>query len=349
MRSPRSKRKRPVNSALIFQAPWQLRLERRALPEPGPSDVLVRIRATGVCGTDLGIVRGEYAARRGVILGHESAGEVVRCGSEVAGLRRGDRVVIDPTYYCGYCRMCRSDRPNHCESKAERESGVSQDGTFAHYYCTDQRFVHRIADHLSYAAASLTEPLSCALTGLEQLRLRADMDTAVVGAGPMGMLYCHALAARGFVGTLIEAAPGRLALCRERLPPGWRLASIATEGADALDLIVDTSGAATAWALRSLRRGGQLLTIGLSGTACEVQPALLADRSLRIVGSIDSLGTFALALRLIETGVIAADRLVSDELPLERYEEGFALLGMDLRAQCRQPERIRALKVVLTS
>lgn len=338
-----------LNSALVFHEPWRLRLEQRASPQPGADEVLVRIRATGVCGTDLGIVRGEYAARRGVVLGHESAGDVVSVGAAVDSVRPGDRVVIDPTYYCGYCRMCRSQRSNHCSAKSERESGVSQDGTFAHYYCTGQRFVHRIADHVSYAEASLTEPLSCALTGLEQLRLRADLDTAVVGAGPMGMLYCHALAARGFSGRVIETAPGRLSLCRERLPAGWQLQEAPDAAAEVLDLIVDTSGSATAWALRSLRRGGQLLTIGLSGTACAINPAWLADRSLSIVGSIDSLGTFALARRLIESGVIPAARLVSDQLPLEQYEDGFALLGMDLRQQRRLPQQIRALKVVLTS
>ncbi|MFC5489567.1 zinc-dependent alcohol dehydrogenase [Dokdonella soli] len=311
--------------------------------------MLVRIRATGICGTDLGIVRGEYQARPGVVLGHESAGEVARVGRAVRAVRPGDRVVIDPTFFCGYCRMCRSLRPNHCESKAERESGVSQDGTFAHYYCTDERFVHRIADQVSFAEASLTEPLSCALTGLEQLRLRADMDTVVAGAGPMGMLYCYALAARGFVGTMIEQSTGRLALCRRLLPSGWQISPTPDEVADSLDLVVDTTGAATSWALRSLRRGGQLLTIGLNSTRCELQPALLADRSLSIVGSIDSIGTFSLARMMIDTGSIPAQQLVTNELPLDQYEQGFALLGMDLHKRQRSLGEIRALKVVLTS
>jgi threonine dehydrogenase-like Zn-dependent dehydrogenase len=337
-------------NALIFHGPWDLRLERRPPPiAPGPSEVLVRIRATGICGTDLGIVRGEYPARPGIVLGHESAGEVVDVGSEVRDLRAGDRVVVDPTYFCGHCRMCRTERPNHCEQKAERESGVSQDGTFAHHYRTDQRFVHRIADHVSYAEASLAEPLSCALTGLSKLHLRADMDTVVVGAGPMGMLYCHALAARGFTGDVIERSPGRLALCRDLLPDGWRMAADIEAEHDTLDLVVDTSGAATGFALRSLRRGGQLLTIGLTGIEHALQPSLLADRSLSIVGSIDSIGTFALARRMIETGAVPVRRLITHEMPLGDYAAGFSLLGMDLHERRRSLQEIRGLKVVLTS
>lgn len=127
--------------ALVYKSAWDVALEERPVPEiKKDNDVLVRIRATGVCGTDLGIISGKYHAVPSTILGHESAGDVIAVGSAVSSLQPGDRVVIDPTYYCGQCEMCRTGRQNHCTHKAVTETGVSADGTFTDYYVTEDRF-----------------------------------------------------------------------------------------------------------------------------------------------------------------------------------------------------------------
>lgn len=340
----------PMNMTLVYRDPWDLRIEERPRPVPRtPRDVVVRVRATGICGTDIGIVRGAYQARPGVVIGHESAGEVAEVGAAVTTLAPGDRVVIDPTFHCGACPMCRSERPNHCEMKSVSEAGVSADGTFAHYFVTEDRFLHKIAAHVGFAEASLTEPLSCVLTGLNQLRLRPDMTTLVAGGGPMGALYSLALAARGFTGTLVEHAPERRKRLAHALPRGWIVAERLVPRPNSLDLVVDTTGTALSWALPALRRGGQVLMVGLTGEDTPVSPALLADRSLSIVGSIDSIGTFALANHMIATGVIPVRALISHVWPLERFDEAFAAVGLDLAARNRTAASINAVKVVLTS
>src|SRR5262245_42130213 len=89
-----------------------------------PNDVLIRVAATGICGTDLGIATGQYAATQGVILGHEFSGTVVATGDDVKNVRPGDRVFVDPTFFCGQCDQCTSGRPNHCEAKSSTETGV---------------------------------------------------------------------------------------------------------------------------------------------------------------------------------------------------------------------------------
>src|SRR5690606_9691444 len=131
-------------------------------------------------------------------------GVVHSVGPAAADLRPGDRVVLDPTYACLHCRMCTTGRPNHCMRKDGTECGVSADGMFRGLHRIQRRFVHRIPDHLDFTAAALTEPLSCTLTGVQQLVLRTDHVAAVVGGGPMGLLYAHALAVRGLRGTLVE-------------------------------------------------------------------------------------------------------------------------------------------------
>lgn len=330
---------------LVYRSSWDVAVEDVEEPgSPKGSDVLVRIRATGICGTDIGIVSGAYAARAPVILGHESAGQVVAVGDDVRDLGPGDRVVIDPTYYCGFCLMCRTDRQNHCERKSETETGVSRDGTFAAYYTTEERFLYRFADDLSYEEAALTEPLSCVLTGVAQLRLRNDLRTVVIGAGPIGILYAHALSLSGIDGVLVEIADARLALAQQAMPIRWRTDRTIPAG-DA-DLIVDTTGAATEQSIATLARRGQLLSVGLRAGTAKIDMLHVADRSLTILGSIDSLGTFSAALRLIERRALPAARIVTDQLDLESYGEAFRRVGCDIAAR-RRSNDARALKMVI--
>ncbi|HXU45033.1 MAG TPA: alcohol dehydrogenase catalytic domain-containing protein [Thermoanaerobaculia bacterium] len=341
-------------NALLYRGPWQLEESERPEPEPPVGrEVVVRIRATGICGTDLGIVTGGYAAARPpVVLGHESAGEVVATGDAVESLRIGDRVAIDPTYFCGACRMCRTGRQNHCQRKSDTETGVSRDGTFAPLYKTEERFLYPLPDRLSFAAASLAEPLSCALTGVDQVRLRPDLRALILGAGPLGVLYAHALACRGLGGAVVEISAPRRGLAQAALPPHWHCRSSLEEAIESLsedgeiDLAVDTTGLLAAEVLPRLARGGQLLTIGLRPTTCAVDMLRVADRSLSIVGSIDSLGTFAAAVDLLGRGLVPGDRIVTCQHPLEDYRIAFAELGCDLLARTVSAAA-GAIKVVL--
>ncbi|MER6399895.1 alcohol dehydrogenase catalytic domain-containing protein [Kitasatospora sp. NPDC001603] len=357
--------------SLVYSAPWTVRVVETEEPRLSkPDDVLVEVKAVGICGTDLGIIAGQYpAVRPPVVLGHEAVGVVHAVGSGIEDLIPGERVAIDPTYACLHCHMCTTGRPNHCLRKDGTESGVSADGMFRKLHLTQRRFVHRIAPHVPFENAALTEPLSCVLTGVAQLLLRTDYHAAVIGAGPMGLLYAHALAVQGVRGTLIEISPQRRALAEQAAPAGWMVArdldaalrqgSRKPYGAGGgrgngeslrdlgFDIIVDTSGFALESSLAFLARGGQLLSVGLGGTPVTVDPVVFADHSKRIVGSIDSLnGSFAAALDLITTGRVPADRLVSHVLPLSAHREALALLGVDL-AERRRVAPADALKVVL--
>lgn len=342
-------------SAIFYRAVWDVEYTGMLPPTLASSDdVIVQVRATGICGTDIGIISGQYHARSGVVLGHESTGTVVKLGSDVRNLRQGDRVVINPTFYCNDCRMCRTGRSNHCEAKPLTEAGVSADGTFAEYYRTKARFLHPLPSQLSYAAGSLTEPLSCCLTGVDQLRLDSTLRTVVVGSGPMGMLYAWALATRGVSGVVTEISPSRRLVAGPLLPPGWRMAEslasaveMAGDGEPLIDLVVDTSGASLASALNYLARGGQVLLVGLKAGEQVVHPGTIADRSWSIIGSIDTLGNnFEKALGLLASNEVPGDRLVTHKVPMSGYIEAFGLVGCDLRNKKLGPPD-RALKVVL--
>ncbi|MFD1888543.1 zinc-dependent alcohol dehydrogenase [Paenibacillus wenxiniae] len=342
--------------SLVYRSAWDVALEERPRPQiRGDHDVIVRIHATGVCGTDLGIISGKYHAKSSIILGHESAGEVIEIGPNVQNLQPGDRVVIDPTYYCGQCKMCRTGRQNHCLHKSTTETGVSSDGTFTDYYVTEDRFLYKLADHVSYEEATLTEPLSCMLTGINQIQLLPNFRTIILGAGPIGMLYSYALASKGVIGSIVDISEERLELAHSIAPDQWdTYASFdaAVQGISPddhqVDLIVDTTGAIGTQVLSNLAHGGYLMLVGLRDGVSSFNPKEVVDRSLKIIGSIDSLGTFATAHYMIERGLVPAKKLITHTYPLQSYQEAFRMLGCDLDDGTLKTAS-SAIKVVLQS
>lgn len=328
--------------ALKFRQAWDVEyVDVPDLHTLGADDVVVDIKFCGICGTDLGIVSGSYpVAVGGVTLGHEASGVVAEIGSAVTTVGVGDRVVINPTPYCGRCRMCLSQRINHCERKHGTESGVSYDGALAGRYRTTSAFVHAVPDHISLQAAALTEPLSCVVAGVRKIQPPSlAAFTYVFGAGPLGLLYAWALSVRGLTPVVIERSPARRDFAHDRLPEGSRVYGSLAEARtrhfgdpDApLDVVVDTTSAMLEELLPEIACGGTFMSIGLKHRMASIDTMLIADRSLSVIGSIDSLhGSFSEAFHLIVSGRIPAGRLVSHTVPLPDYRKAFAWLGCDI-------------------
>jgi threonine dehydrogenase-like Zn-dependent dehydrogenase len=340
--------------SLTYQGPWQLALVDREEPSiKGPNQVLIRVAATGICGTDLGIAAGHYTAAQGVVLGHEFSGTVVATSEDVKNVRPGDRVFVDPTFFCGQCDQCTSGRPNHCEEKSSTETGVSADGAFAPYHVTTSRFVVPMAPSTTFEAATLAEPFSCALTGVNQANVRPDDKTVVLGAGTMGLMYAHALGLKGVRGTIVDTSADRLALATRALPTGWNAAASFDEAITPFknrrcDLVVDTTSAMTETALQHLNRGGKIILVGLRRHNARIDPAELADKSISLIGSIDSIGTFPMACRLIDQGRLPWQAIITHTTDLKDYAKAFSELGVELTAR-RVTPTARHIKILLTT
>jgi threonine dehydrogenase-like Zn-dependent dehydrogenase len=328
--------------ALKYKDQWELALEDvNGLHATDPYDVVVAVSYCGICGTDVGIASGAYpVAVRGVTLGHEATGIVAEIGEKVENVKVGDRVVINPTPYCGKCRMCQTLRINHCQNKFGTESGVSYDGAFASLYKTTRDFVHILPDNISLKAGTLTEPLSCILTGLRKIK-PATMTaySYVFGAGPMGLLYVWALSLKGIVPVLIENAPSRLEFAKTCLPNGVKAYSSLEEAKldffndanAAMDLVVDTTSGLLEELYPQMACGSTYMSIGLKQKKVSIDAMQLADKSLTIMGSIDSMhGSFIEAFHLITRGVIPVEKLVSHTYPLDEFKQAFAAIGCDL-------------------
>ncbi|WP_406195099.1 FAD-dependent oxidoreductase [Kitasatospora sp. NBC_01560] len=337
--------------AVVFEDVGLAGLHDRAVPSCDAGDVLVEVAATGICGTDRAILLGEFPARRGVVLGHEAVGAVAATGSGVSSVAPGDRVVINPTYYCGRCRPCRRGMPAHCAAKAGREVGVDRDGTMADFAVVPEHFVHRLPASVSYRRGALVEPLACVLNNLRAARPRWDDQVLVIGAGPVGALCAMVLARRGSRVALVERDPGRAEIARLLLPRTVRVLApeeAAGPGRPAPDVVVDTTGSLPGDVLGTVAAGGTVVVMGeREAGVATVRLRPLVTGGIRLTGAGPYRpADFELAVDLARD--LPLDELVTHVLPLARYAEALALLAVAPDGPGRSPAgEYRAMKVLL--
>jgi L-iditol 2-dehydrogenase len=308
--------------AKLAPGPGNVALVERPEPEAAPGNVVVEVVGAGICGTDLHIADGEYATVVPVTMGHEVSGVVAGVGEGVDESWHGARVVSE-TYFstCGACPFCRSGRPNLCLER--RSIGTHVDGAFAPLLHVPVTNLHRIPEWLDGHAAALAEPLACTCHSLEGA-VEEGEDVLVVGPGPVGLLAAQVARAAGarvhVRGTPRDAA--RLAKAGE-----LGLETSADGTAPDADVVVDCSGAETgiAFGLERARRGGRYVQMGLAGKHVSIPFDLVCFKELTVTSGFASTPlSWERALELIEGREVSLEPLLSDVLPLQRWEEAFA-------------------------
>ncbi|HAK97184.1 MAG TPA: galactitol-1-phosphate 5-dehydrogenase [Planctomycetes bacterium] len=318
-----------------------LRLEYADVPAPvpGPDDVLVRVKACGICGSDVhGFDGGTGRRIPPVIMGHEAAGTVEAAGAAAGAWRPGDRVTFDSTVYCGACPFCRTGRINLCDDR--RVLGVScreyrRDGAFAEFVAVPQRILHRLPDGVSFVHAAMTEPLSVAFHAVRRLPVAFDDAAVVVGAGMIGLLALQVLAQAGCrVVAAVDIDESR----RDRALALGAAAAVAPEQAEAAvraatrgrgaDIVVEAVGAAGTVALAAAlaRKGGAVALIGNVTPEVPLPLQAVVTRELTLAGSCASAGEYPACLDLIARGAVRLDPLLSAAAPLAEGAAWFARL-----------------------
>ncbi|MET7757965.1 alcohol dehydrogenase catalytic domain-containing protein [Streptomyces sp. NPDC005389] len=332
--------------ALVFLGPGSAALQDRPAAQLlNGDDVVVEVVGTGVCGTDRKILLGQFPARPGVVLGHESVGVVRETGPQVRSVAVGDRVVVNPTLYCGWCIPCLRGATNFCRHKAGTEVGVDRDGTYAESVTLPERFVVRVPDGLSFRSAILIEPLACVLNNVEAAAVSFDDTVVVLGAGPIGMLTALVAARQARRVTVAEPDGYRLKRAREQFAHVVDVSGTDTSEAvlkasdgERPSLVFDTTGAGLDAALRLVDDGGRVVVMGFDDTyTVPLRPLRLTNRGIRLIGAGDyRADIFPVAVDLAAElagptsgadGVPFLERLVTHEFRLERYEDAFAALG----------------------
>ncbi|BAS28042.1 zinc-dependent alcohol dehydrogenase family protein [Limnochorda pilosa] len=319
--------------AVQFPAVGEVRMVELPDPTPGPGEVLVRVAAAGICHTDVHILHGNFPARYPVVPGHEFAGTVVAAGDGVDPSWVGRRVAVDPNVPCGTCPACKENRQNLCPNL--EAYGVTLNGGFAELATVKLTNAYLIGD-LPFKVAAMAEPLACVVHGLNLLRLEPASHALIFGAGPMGLLLMQALKHAGAArATLVD-------LHHRRLEIGLELGADATlVDADGLqelapehgrfDLVADATGvpAVVERLPRYVRDGGKILYFGVCPPDAEIRlkPYDVYRRDLQIIGSFSLRQTLAPALRLLASGAVRVEPLISHTFQLDEFEHWIQQVG----------------------
>jgi len=311
--------------AAIIDKPGEVRVGIIEDPTPGDGQLVVRVGACGVCGTDLHIADGEFPPTPyPIVPGHEFAGEVAAVGAGVTDFREGMRVAVDPSLFCGHCEFCRRNRGNLCQNWGA--IGDTVNGAFAEYVAVPAKNAYLLPDKISLREAALIEPLSCAVHGIHRLDPRLGDTVLIVGAGTMGLLLLQ-LALRGGASRV-----AMLDLNTRRLDVAETLgaARTATE-IEALieheplgfDCVIDATGVPRAieTAFGAVRRGGKLMIFGVApgDASVSLSPFRIYNDEITVVGTMALLFTFAHAIDLLQAGAVDARAMLTHGLSLDEF------------------------------
>ncbi len=324
--------------AAIVDRPGEIRVGEVPDPKPGERQVVVKVGACGICGTDLHIADGHFPPTPyPIVPGHEFSGEIVELGADVpAEWKVGDRVAVDPSIYCGYCTPCRSGHGNLCANW--NATGDTVNGAFAECVAVPADTCYRMPDSMTWEQGALVEPVSCAVHGVRRIGVEAGERFLVVGAGTMGLIMQQLLIRAGAHVTMVDRNAARLPRATDL--GATAVASDVSELDDErFDAAVDCTGAAPAIeaAFNALHRGGRLLVFGVAPAEARValSPFRIYNDEITIVGSMAVLNSYGNALDLVANGYIDTEALITDTLPLEQYPEALAKMrsGSGLKIQ----------------
>jgi len=318
--------------AAVIDKPNEIRVGDVPDPTPKAGEVVVRVGACGVCGSDLNIAAGLFPPTPfPIVPGHEFAGEIVDVGADVDYLAEGDRVAVDPTLVCGHCTWCRVGRGNLCDNWGA--TGDTVNGAVAEYVAVPAYNCHKIPDSMTFQQAALVEPLSCAVHAIHLAPPRVGESVLVIGGGTMGLLTAQLLA-RGGASQLavVDRKPDRLKIA-EMVGATLTVTDVPTALDDrpgGYDLVVDATGVPPAIqaGLDAVAKGGRFLQVGVAppDARVEISPFRIYNDEVTVVGSMAVLHSYAPALQLTIDGLVDLDPLITHGLPLEEYPDALDMI-----------------------
>lgn len=315
-------------------------LEITDMPEPavGPDDVLVRVKACGICGSDVHGYDGSTGRRiPPVVMGHEASGVVLGTGKGVKQFRVGDRVTFDSTIYCGKCYFCRRGEVNLCDDRQVLGVSVGEyrrNGAFAEFVAVPEHIVYALPDALTFEQAAMIEAVSVAVHAVQLTPVKLGDAAVVVGAGMIGLLVIQALRLAGcsrIVAVDLNEARLKLAaeygagLCLNAAGcdvPAEVRAYTSGRGADVGLEVVGTTATVQS-AVASLRKGGALTLVGNWSPKIEFPLQSVVTRQIRVMGSCASAGEYPVCIDLIARKAIRVDPLISATAPLDEAQVWF--------------------------
>ncbi len=339
--------------ALLLSKYKQLEIADVPEPKPGREEVLVRVAACGICGSDVHGYDGSSGRRiPPIVMGHEAAGTIAAVGDGVTGFAEGDRVTFDSTIFCGTCSNCRRGDVNLCDNR--QVLGVScgefrREGAFAEYVAVPSRILYRLPEKLSFAEAAMLEAVSVALHGVSLAEISEGSTALVLGAGMIGLLTVQALRAAG-CSTVFVAD---LDSTRLKLAQKVGATAVLSSGGDVVEQVMQLTGdvgvdvvieavgrnETVKASIESVRKGGTVVLVGNISPEVTLPLQKVVTRQIRLQGSCASSGEYPRAIELLASGAIQVAPLITAIAPLEEGPRWFE------RLYAREPN---LMKVILT-
>ncbi len=334
--------------AAVFEGEGKLTLKEVPIPSINGdgNEVLIEIEAASICGTDVSIARvpPAFIIEPGIILGHELVGYIAKKGDGVKNLKIGDRIVVNPNDYCGICYFCKSNLPNLCENL--RAMGVGINGVFAKYVKTTEKVCYKISETVPIESAVFAEPLACVINGTNKVRSQPGETVTIIGGGPIGLLFLQMFKAGGSSKAIIsEISKYRRdfakAVGADIVVDPYRedlKDIIFKETIYGSDIVVDAVGSQMALGIDIVRKGGKLLIIGGKTDAItSFKQINIVSKEINVLGTFLANASFQDSIRILETGKISIEKLVTHKIPLSGIHDGIKLL-----------EEEKAIKVLIT-
>ncbi|KAH6909636.1 zinc-binding dehydrogenase [Coprinopsis sp. MPI-PUGE-AT-0042] len=332
--------------AVCYKAPQKVELISAPIPKIRDDQVLIKVTCCGICGTDYHLAEGEFLAKFPLIPGHEIVGVVAEVGRNVKNFQTGDRCVVDNTILCDACFYCQRGQYLYCENF--ESLGVTTDGGFADYVAAEAKKVFKI-HNLTDEEATLVEPTSCAVHGMDRLSPPVGVEALILGSGPTGLILAQLLRLNGASHITLAANKGiktQIArdlgvaddyyeLDREDSSSQWK--EIKEKHPRGFDVVIEATGSAKVAtdAINYVRRGGTLMVYGVYANEDRVEwsPAKIFGDEIKIIGSFAQVHCFPRAINYLETGKIKVKGLVTDVFTIKQYPQ--ALDKLNSRMACK--------------
>ena len=329
--------------AVIVEKPGEVRVDDVPAPEAGPGEVVVKVGACGICGTDIHIIDGEFPPTTyPIIPGHEFGGEIVQVGENVEGIAVGDRVGVDPTLNCGECYYCQRGQGNLCERWNAVGVGAHPGG-FAECVAVPARTIYPLPDTMSFAEAALIEPISCVVRGFHRLAPQIGETYLVYGAGPMGLLNAQLARYNGAsLVAILDINQSRLDRAKETF--GFDLVGTSLDDFRELaprgfDNVIEATGVTKVaeQAIEAVIRRGKLLLFGVCppGETAAYDAFKIYNEEISILGTMAVLNSYGPAISVLAAGAVDGKQMVTHTFPIEQFAAAVEMVrqGSGLKVQ----------------
>lgn len=331
----------------MLGAVWQNgKIELRDIPIPSikEDEVLIKVLASGICGTDLHVFSGKAYGKDGVVRGHEFSGKVVQVGKNVKNIKEGDLVAVDPNIYCGFCFYCKQGEVNLCENL--RAIGVDIDGGFAEYCKVPFKQLYVLSDNVSSIEAAMMEPVACAIHGIEKVGIKLGDSVLIVGGGALGLILMQLAYIYGASKVIIVELMENKRKVAKELGASYVINPLVEKVDDIVKELTNGRGAdvgieavgkseTVSLVLQNVRKGGRVLIFGVSSVKdyLNLSPFEIYSKELMITGSFVNPYTNLRAVNLIEDRRINVKKVVSHTFSLKEINKAveIGLRGEALR------------------